>query len=147
MATNGRMYRLNRCFYLCQYHLVWTPRFRGRVMASPYIKAEFKRIFKLICRWKGFTVRAWHIGDEHIHLYFTIPPKHSVSFAVAVLKGKSLSWIKKKNKKIPKGSFWARGYFVSTIGINEYALKKYIEHQQHQQVEPLALLFSSKKQA
>lgn len=147
MATNGRMYQLNHCLYICQYHLVWIPRFRGRVMADTYIKAELKRIFKLICRWKGFTLRVWRIGDEHIYLYLTIPPKHSISFAVAVLKGKSSAWIKKKNKKIPKGSFWARGYFVSTIGINEHALKKYIENQQHQQVEPLTLPFSSKKQA
>ena len=147
MTTNGRLYRLNHCLYLCQYHLVWTPRFRGKVLVSSYIKHELKRIFKLICRWKGFVLRAWHIGDEHVHLYLTIPPKYSVSFAVAVLKGKSSSWIKKKNLRIPTGSFWARGYFVSTIGINEYALKKYIQNQQHQQAEPPQLPFKTKQPA
>ena len=104
-------------------------------MADTYIKHELKRIFKLIAKWKGFTIRAWHIGDEHIHLYVSIPPKYSVSFAIGIIKGKSSAWIKKKNKKYPKGSLWARGYFVSTIGINEYALKRYITHQQHEQVE------------
>ena len=142
--NNGRMYRLNHCLYCCQYHLVWTPRYRGKVMTSPYIKAELKRIFKLICRWKGFVIRAWHVGDEHIHLYLTIPPKHSVSFAVAVLKGKSSAWIKKKNQNISKGSYWARGYFVSTIGINEFALRKYIQNQHHQQVDPPQLPFKAK---
>ena len=132
---NGRLYQLNHCTYLCKYHLVWTPRYRGAVMSSPYIKTEFKRIFKLICRWKGFQIHAWHIGNEHIHLYLTIPPKFSVSYALAILKGKSSAWIKKKNRQIPKGSFWARGYFVSTIGIQEAAMMRYIKNQYHHQIE------------
>ena len=141
MAKNGRLYRLNHCLYLCQYHLVWTPRFRGRVMATKYIKDEMKRIFKMICRWKGLNLLAWHIGDEHVHLYVSIPPKHSIAFVVSILKGKSSAWIKKNNRKIPKGSFWARGYFVSTIGINEYAIRQYIQNQNHQQVNLSKLPF------
>ena len=93
-------------------------------MSSMFIKAEFKRIFKVICRWKGFKIYAWHIGDEHIHLFIAIPPKYSVSYALSILKGKSSAWIKKKTKKFPPGSFWARGYFVSTIGIQEAAMMR-----------------------
>ncbi len=133
--SSKHLYQLNHCTYSCQYHLVWTPRYRGKVMADKYIKAEFKRIFKWICRWKNFQIYAWHIGDEHIHLYISIPPKFSVAYAVSVIKGKSSAWIKKKTKAIPPGSFWARGYFVSTIGINEHAIKKYIQNQQHHQLE------------
>jgi len=109
-------------------------------MQDKYIKAEFKRIFRMICRWKGFVIRAWHIGDEHIHLDIDIPPKYSVSYAVEVLKGKSSAWIKKKTKKIPPGSFWARGYFVRTIGLDEATVQAYIKHQQHHQI-PLPTLF------
>jgi putative transposase len=126
---NYRLYNLSHCTYLCQYHLVWTPKYRGKVLASDFIKAEMKRMFKLICRWKGFEVRGWHIGDEHIHLYLVIPPKYSVSYAVSLLKGKSSSWIKKKMKSLPTGSFWCRGYFVSTIGLNEFAIRRYIQNQ------------------
>ncbi len=133
--ANKRLYQLNHCTYLCQYHLVWTPRFRGKVLTDAYIKTELKRIFKLICKWKGFRIVAWHVGDEHIHLYLVIPPKYSVSYAANVIKGKSSAWIKKKTKKFPPGSLWARGYFVSTIGINEFAVKKYIENQTHRQIE------------
>ena len=132
---NKHLYQLNHCTYLCQYHLVWTPRYRGAVMSSMFIKAEFKRIFKAICRWKGFKIYAWHIGDEHIHLFITIPPKYSVSYALSILKGKSSAWIKKKTKKFPPGSFWARGYFVSTIGIQEAAMMRYIRNQSHHQIE------------
>jgi len=133
--SNGRLYQLNHCTYLCQYHLVWTSKYRGKVLAEVFIKQELKRIFKVICKWKGFNILAWHVGDEHIHLFITIPPKYSVSYAVLILKGKSSAWIKKKTTQFPKGSFWARGYFVATIGINEYAIKKYIENQKHNQVE------------
>ena len=101
-----------------------------------------KRIFGQICRWKGFKIVAWHIGDEHIHLYLAIPPKYSVAYAIAIIKSKSSAWIKKKTKKhIPQGTFWARGYFCSTIGINEMTVKKYIENQKQHQVEPPALPF------
>ena len=133
--TNRKLYNLGHATYQCQYHIVFTPKYRGKVMANIYIKQEFKRIFKLIAKWKGFTIYAWHIGDEHIHLYISIPPKYSIAYAIQVLKGKSSSWVKKKNKKIPKGGYWARGYYVSTLGISEVAIKKYIENQYHHQVE------------
>ena len=110
-------------------------------MADKYIKAELKRIFKQIAKWKGFTIYAWHIGDDHIHLHISIPPKHSISYAVCLIKNKSSSWIKKKTKKIPKGSFWARGYFVTTIGVDEEIVRKYVMNQQHHQVEMPKLPF------
>lgn len=130
-----KLYKLEHSTYLCQYHMVWIPRYRGKVLADNYIKQELKRIFKFICKWKGFTIIAWHIGDDHIHLYIIIPPKYSLAYAIQVLKSKSASWLKKKTKKFPQGNFWARGYFVSTIGINEYAILNYIKNQDHKRVD------------
>lgn len=132
---NGRLYQLNHCLYYTRYHIVWTPRYRGSVMSSLYIKQEFQRIFKMICRWKQFVMHQDHIADDHVHLYITVPPKYSVSYAISILKGKSSAWIKKKNKYIPPGSFWARGYFVSSIGIAEIAIRKYIENQEKHQLD------------
>lgn len=91
-------------------------------------------MFKFIARWKRLYIYAWHIGDEHIHLHVAIPPKYSVSYIAQILKGKTSSWIKKKTKKFPKGTFWSRGYFVSTTGL-DHRVKKYIENQHHHQVE------------
>jgi putative transposase len=130
-SNNGRLYNLDHCTYICQYHLVWCVRYREKLLADNYIKLELKRIFKAIARWKSFDLIQWHIGDEHIHLYLIIPPKHSVAYAVQILKGKSSAWIKKKTKKLPKGSLWTRGYFVSTIGINEHQIRNYIKNQSH----------------
>ena len=133
--TNRRLYQLDHCTYHCDYHVVWIPKYRGKVMADTYIKQELMRLFKSICKWKGFVIRAWHVGDEHIHLVISIPPKHSVSYAIGVLKGKSSAWIKKKTKKLPKGTLWARGYFVSTVGLDEAMVRNYVENQQHHQVD------------
>jgi len=127
--SNGRLYQLNHCLYYCRYHVVWTPHYRGRVMVSYFIKQEFERIFKMISKWKHFEIYECHVADDHIHLYLSIPPKFSLSYAISILKGKSSAWIKKKIKKIPSGTFWCRGYFVSTIGINEHAIQKYIQNQ------------------
>ncbi len=137
--ANRRLYQLSHCTYLCKYHLVWTPKYRGPVLADTYIKQELKRIFKMIAKWKGFVIHTWHVGDEHIHIFLTIPPKYSVSYAAGIMKGKSSSWLKKKTKKFPPGTLWCRGYFVSTIGIHEMAMRKYIENQKRYQVEQPAL--------
>jgi putative transposase len=130
MKNNGRLYNLNHCTYRCEYHLVWTPKYRGHVMADKYIKAQLKRIIKMICTWKHVRIIAWHIGDDHIHLYLLIPPKYSVSYIVGLVKSKSSAWVKKTNGRIPQGSFWCVGYFATTIGINEFAIKTYIANQE-----------------
>lgn len=136
MTQRYNVYQLSHCTWICQYHVVWTPKYRGRVMKEPWMKAEMKRILKLICSWKGVQIRAWHVGDDHIHLILIIPPKHSVSYIMSVMKAKSSAWIKKKTKKLPRGPFWGRGYFVSTIGLNSQAVYKYVRNQQHHQIEP-----------
>jgi putative transposase len=105
------------------------------VLADIYIKHELKRMFKQIAIWKKLKIYAWHVGDEHIHLHIGIPPKYSVAYVIQVLKGKTSGWIKKKTKKFPKGVLWGRGYFVTTVGINEEAVKNYVRNQQHHQVD------------
>jgi len=134
--ANARIYHtLSHSTYLCKYHVVFTPKYRGRVLADTYIKAELKRLFKQIAKWKGLTIHAWHVGDEHIHLYISIPPKHSVSYVMSILKGKSSAWLKKKTRKFPRGTLWARGYFVSTVGVNEITIQRYVTNQHKHQRE------------
>lgn len=133
MSTH--LYKLSHCTYICQYHIVWTPRYRGKVLADTYIKLELKRMFKFIARWKGLRILEWHIGDERIHLYITIPPKYSAAYVIQILKTKTSTWIKKKTKKFPRGALWARGYFVSTIGINEFAIRNYIKNQDNRKID------------
>lgn len=134
MGIRTKCYQLDHCTYDCSYHIVWTPRYRGAVLGDTYIKQELKREFNQIARWKGLLIYAWHVGDEHIHLFLSIPPKYSIAYVIQLLKGKTSGWIKKKTKKFPKGPLWGRGYFVSTVGANEHAVKRYVEDQSHHQV-------------
>ena len=134
-SPNARLYSLDHCTYICQYHLVWITKYRGKVLIDTYIKQELKRIFKQLAQWKGFKILQWHVGDEHIHLYVIVPPKYSIAYAIQILKGKSSGWIKKKTKKLPKGQLWSRGYFVSTVGINEQQIRNYILNQNNRRPE------------
>ena len=149
LSTNGdsppmnrRLYQQTHATWVCDYHIVWCPKYRGRVLGDTHIKLELKRMFKFIAKWKGLSIHAWHIGDEHIHLFLSVPPKYSVAYTIQILKGKSSAWLKKKTKKLPKGTLWARGYFVSTIGSNEHQIKNYIKNQDHHQID-LPTLFPS----
>lgn len=134
MTRKNLLYQLDHCTYHCSYHIVWTPRYRGKVLANTYIKQELKRMFKQIAHWKDLTIYAWHIGDEHIHLHLNIPPKYSIAYVIQILKSKTSGWLKKKTKKFPKGVLWCRGYYVSTVGIDEVIVKRYVQNQQHHQV-------------
>ena len=97
MTKNIRLYQLDHCTYVCQYHLVWITKYRGKVLTDIYIKQELKRIFKSIARWKNLGILAWHIGDEHIHLYAIIPPKYSVAYGRAGLERQIFSLDQEKD--------------------------------------------------
>jgi putative transposase len=80
------------------------------------------------------------IQQDHIHMLLLANPTYSVSYIMQIVKGKSSAWLKKKIRNrqnlYDKGSLWARGYFVSTVGIDEYIIKRYVRHQEkHNQIE------------
>jgi putative transposase len=134
-SSQRRLYSLEHSTWECSYHVVFVTKYRGQVLTDKYIKQELKREIKQIAKWKGFIIRQWYIGDEHVHLYLDIPTKYSVAYTIGILKGKTSTWIKKKTKKIPKGTLWSRGYFVSTVGANEYQIRNYIKNQEHHRYE------------
>ena len=127
---------LSHCFWDCKYHCVWTPRYRGAILNNDFLKKELTRILKLVCKWKGWEVVELNIQDDHLHLVLLLPPKFSVSYAMSVVKGKTSAWLRKQQKLDKlcdrKGSLWARGYFVSTIGLDEELIRRYVRHQSHE---------------
>ena len=126
---------LSHCFYDLKYHLVWTPKYRGRVLNSQKITSELRRIFESICKWKHWEILELSIQEDHIHMCLLATPKDSVSYVMQIIKSKSSAWLKKKIKRkhglYEKHSLWARGYFVSTVGIDEYIVRRYVKHQNH----------------
>lgn len=136
MSSKQRTIRtLSRCFYDLKYHLVRTPKFRGSVLAPAKVKQELRRIFESICKWKHWEIVELNIQDDHIHFCILATPRDSVSYVTQILKGKSSAWLKKKIKRkhglYETNSLWARGYFASTIGMDENIIRRYVKHQHH----------------
>ena len=119
----------------CKYHVVWAPKFRRKIIYGKY-KKEIGVIHRKLCEYKGIEIVEAHACVDHIHMCLKIPPKYSVSQIMGYLKGKSALMIFERfsNLKYKYGNrhFWCKGYFVSTVGINEATIVKYIREQEEQ---------------
>ena len=116
----------------CKYHIVFTPKYRRQVIYKQ-ISADIGQIIRVLCERKGVTILEAAAMPDHIHLYVAIPPKYAVSDFMGYLKGKSSLMIfdRHANLKYKYGNrhFWARGYFVDTVGKNKKQIQEYIQNQ------------------
>ena len=116
----------------CQYHVVFAPKYR-RMAIYGEIRADIGVILRKLCEQKGIEIMEAEACPDHIHMLLSIPPKMSVAYAIGYLKGKSSLMIfdRHANLKYKYGNrhFWARGYYVDTVGRNKEAIKKYIQNQ------------------
>ncbi|MBI6872074.1 IS200/IS605 family transposase [Clostridium aciditolerans] len=124
--------------WMCKYHIVFTPKCRRKIVYCK-LREDIKEIIKDLCKWKGIEILEGHMMPDHIHLLVSIPPKISVSSFMGYLKGKSAMMIfdRHSNLKYKFGNryFWADGYYVSTVGLNEATIAKYIrEQEKHDQM-------------
>ena len=124
---------LSHSKWLCKYHIVFTPKYRRKVIYYQ-LRADIQKIIKDLCKWKGIEIIEGHMISDHIHLLLSIPPKYSVSQIMGYLKGKSAMMIFERhaNLKYKFGNrhFWAEGYYVSTVGLNTATIQKYIREQE-----------------
>ena len=118
--------------WMCKYHIVFAPKYRRKVIYNQ-IRKDIGEILKALCKYKGVEIIEGHMMPDHIHMLLSIPPKYSVSSVMGYLKGKSALMIFEKhaNLKYRYGNrhFWCQGYYVSTVGLNEATIRKYIEEQ------------------
>ena len=119
--------------WLCKYHVVFTPKYRRKVACSQ-CRRDLGQILRQLCRWKGVEIIEGHLMPDHVHMLVSIPPKTGVSSFMGYLKGKSslLMFDRHANLKHESGNrkFWSEGYYVSTVGLNEAAIAKYIREQE-----------------
>ena len=119
--------------WMCKYHIVFIPKYRRKIIYKQ-IKADIQQIIRDLCKWKGIEIVEGHMMPDHIHLLLSIPPKYSISSIMGYLKGKSAMMIfeRHSNLKYKFGNrhFWATGYYVSTVGLNEATITKYIREQE-----------------
>jgi len=119
--------------WMCKYHIIFTPKYRRKIIYNK-LKLDIRDIIKDLCKYKGVEIIEGHLMPDHIHLLLSIPPKYSVSNVVGYIKGKSSLMIfdRHTNLKYKFGNrhFWSRGYYVSTVGLNEATIAKYIREQE-----------------
>ena len=123
---------LDHTSWRCQYHIVFAPKYR-RMEIYGQIKVDIGKILRQLCQQKGIEIIEAELCKDHIHMLVSIPPKYSVSQIMGYLKGKSSLMIfdRHANLKYKYGNrhFWARGYFVDTVGKNKKQIQEYIRNQ------------------
>ena len=121
--------------WLCKYHIVFTPKYRRKVIYNQY-RNSLREILRRLCEYKGVKIIEGELMADHVHMLVLIPPKIAVSSFMGYLKGKSalMMFDKHANLKYKFGNrhFWATGYYVSTVGINTATVQKYIREQDKQ---------------
>ena len=124
--------RLSHCKWECQYHIVFIPKYRKKKLYG-MVRDDVREIIRTLCKYKKVEIIAGAVCADHVHLCVSIPPKLSVSDFVGYLKGKSALMIFDKHPEMGNKwdrSFWARGYYVSTVGnVDEETVKEYIRRQ------------------
>ncbi|WP_236984781.1 IS200/IS605 family transposase [Marinagarivorans cellulosilyticus] len=117
----------------CKYHVVFILKKRRKLLFGS-LRHHLGDIFHELARQKGVVIEEGHVMPDHVHMCLSIPPKMSVSSAVGFIKGKSAISIarrfKGKQRNFNGEAFWARGYYVSTVGLDEMMVREYIRNQE-----------------
>ena len=124
---------LNHTVWECKYHVVFIPKCRRKVLYG-HLRRHLGRVFRDLALQKESRVEEGHLMADHVHMLLSIPPKYAVSQVVGFIKGKSaihLARVYAEQKRNFVGQhFWARGYFVSTVGRDETVIREYIKKQE-----------------
>jgi len=126
---------LNHTKWDCKYHIVFIPKFRRKVLYGQ-LRRHLIDVFRTLAQHKESRIEEGHLMPDHVHMMISIPPKYSVSNVVGYIKGKSaihLARVYAERKRNFVGQhFWARRYFVSTVGRDEQVIRNYIRHQEQE---------------
>ena len=124
---------LSHTAWECKYHMVFIPKCSRKVLYGQ-LRAHLGEVFRKLASQKECRIEEGHLMPDHVHMLASIPPKYSVSQVVGFIKGKSaihLARVYGERKRNFVGQhFWARGYFVSTVGRNEAVIREYIQKQE-----------------
>ncbi len=128
----------------CKYHVIVVPKYRKRVLYGK-IRKRVGEILNDLCRQREIEMVEGHLMPDHIHMCLSIPPKFSIAFAIGFLKGKSAVRIHRQvlgNKRVTGLHFWSRGYCVSTVGLDEATIRKYIRDQEKLEKQQMDIDFT-----
>ncbi len=128
--------KLTHVFYKCDYHIVFTPKYRFQILEG-MVQALVEHDLQVISQWKDVVIEEYSVQKDHVHLVCSIPPKISISEYMGTLKGKlAIKMFKTypslKQKPYWGNHFWSRGYFISTVGLDEEMIKRYVKYQEQE---------------
>ena len=136
---------LNHTKWECKYHVVFIPKCRRKTLYGQ-LRQYLGEVFRKLAQQKESRIEEGHLMPDHVHMMIAIPPKYSVSQVIGYIKGKSAIHVARTFLDRPRNyvgqHFWARGYFVSTVGRDETAIREYIQRQEieDQRLEQLRML-------
>ncbi len=120
--------KLAHAVWQCKYHVIWCPKYRFKILNGA-LRKSVGEILQQLCEWKKLEVLEMNVQEDHVHLVLSIPPKNSVSEVVGFLKGKCAIKIFDRHLELKKRywgrHFWAKGYCVSTVGLDEKRIRQY----------------------
>ena len=126
---------LSHSVWDCKYHVVFIPKYRRKVLYKE-LRRYLGEVFHNLASQRESKIVEGHLMGDHVHMLISIPPKYSVSQTIGFIKGKSAIHIARayvgKRKNFRGQSFWARGYFVSTVGRDEETIRNYIVRQEEE---------------
>jgi len=124
---------LNHTKWECKYHVVFIPKGRRKLLYAE-LRKHLGEVFRTLAQHKESRIEEGHLMVDHVHMMISIPPKYAVSQVVGYIKGKSAIHLARvygeKKRNFVGQHFWARGYFVSTVGRDEKVIRNYIRHQE-----------------
>ena len=125
--------RLSHSKWECKYPMVFIPKCRRNVLYRQ-LRQHLGEVFRQLASHKACRIEEGHLMADHVHMLLSIPPKYAVSHVVGTIKGKSAIHLARdygeRRRNFVGHSFWARGYFVSTVGRDETTIREYIRHQE-----------------
>jgi len=134
--------------YHHQYHVVWIPKYRKKILQGKLKEFIEKRLFDVQEYHPDIKIEKYSIQKDHVHLVIIIPPRYSVSGIIGKIKANTSREIRKKFESVKKiywrNEFWSPGFFSSTVGINEDVIKKYVEFQEKSDKGQIQLTFDFK---
>jgi len=124
---------LNHTRWECKYHIIWIPKYRKKALFGQ-LRQYLGQVLRDLARSRESEVIEGHLSIDHVHVLISIPPKYSVAQVVGYIKGKSAIHIARnymgQQRNFTGHQFWARGYFVSTVGRDEKTVREYIKTQE-----------------
>ena len=135
----SRFKKLSHTIWHCQYHLVWTPKYRYKVLHGP-VKQEVENCIRAFSEQKNCEIVELNVQIDHVHLLVMIPPKISVSAYAGMIKGRTAIRVLNRFRELRRkpywgNHFWTKGYCVDTVGLDAEKIQAYVKYQERKEAQ------------